>query len=49
MIMTVRYSYVDSWAQAETYTMGDNSNDPEADHRTGQDQHRNGHLGILQV
>ena len=45
-IMTVSYSYVDSQWQGVTYTTGDNSDDPEADYQTGQDQHKNGDLGI---
>ena len=45
--MTVSYSCVDSRWQGETYTTGDNSDDPEADHLTDEDQHKMDHLGML--
>ena len=44
--MRVSYPYVDSWAQAGTFWTGNNSNDPDANHLTGQDHHRNGHQDI---
>ena len=46
MILTGKYSYLDGEAQAGTFGTCDNSNDPGADHLTGQDQHKDGHLGI---
>ena len=33
--------------QAETLRTGNNGNDPEANHVTGHDQHKKGHMGIF--
>ena len=45
--MPGNYSYLDGETQAGTFWAGDNSNDPDADHLTSQNQHKkNGHLGI---
>ena len=48
-ILTGNYLYLDGEAHAGTFSTGDNSNDPDGDRLTGQDQHRNGHLGIICV
>ena len=46
MILTGKYSILDGEVQAGTFGTGDNSNDPDADHLTGQDQRKNGHVAI---
>ena len=46
VILTGKYSILDGEAQAGTFGTGDNSNCPDADHLTGRDQHKNGHVGI---
>ena len=48
-ILTGNYLYLDGKAQAGNFWTGNNSNDPDADRLTGQDQHRNEHLGIIYV